>query len=807
MAPTTPVIQSAAAKRPDQIQSAIDGLKAEIDQIAAALQRQGLSDKALAELRSRAEAVKAKADKIIEEQSPGLEAANARLKQLGPAPQVKEGEPPPVEADAVRAERDAQSKAAAAIEGLVKQAQLIGLATDDVVKSVSDRRRARLTDALTERTRAVLDPGLWFEAVGAVPLAVTAVQYLVSDWFGLLMTRGSDVAITLIMLLAVALSAAVLPGRRHLYRLVERDANASDVPRLQRTAAAAAIVAASVGAPVTGLLALYFTAQALDLGRERPDQAFLAFTEGVALANAIYSLAQAILAPTKPQWRLVAVSDPQASRLRSLFAALATAAGIGLFATRLLDITAPSISLEIAASGLWAVIETVIVMLILHTMAQTFGEPGESDPPAGVSGPRTSVVWRWMVPFAWIIAVASIAAAALGYVALARFLSHELIWFGVVLATLFLVLQLLDQALTALFQPVTPVGQLLVRSMGVARETVEQIGVVMSGVARLAAIFAAAYFVRPPWTDSSSTDVLANLRQAFFGIKIGNITFSASGVLIGLVTFGIGVAITRGIRSWLDQALLPRTRLDAGLKNSISTSFTYAGYVVAAILAFSAVGIGLDNIAIVAGALSLGIGFGLQSIVNNFVSGLILLAERPIKAGDLVEIGTDKGFVRKINVRSTEIETFDRASLIVPNSTLISGAVKNWMHRDNTGRCVVNIGVAYDSDAEQVRKLMLSAADDHPLVTRLPGPAAFLVSFGEKALEFRLICAVDDVNDAFGVESDLRFTLLSRLKKAGIDIPAAQRDISVRELNGLDALLAAEAARHQPTGDDAQAKT
>ncbi|MDR3493953.1 MAG: DUF3772 domain-containing protein [Ancalomicrobiaceae bacterium] len=801
-ASTTPVVQPVAVRKPDQMQTAIDGLKAEIDQIAAALPRQGLSDTALAALRARAEAVKLKANKIIEEQSPGLAAASARLKQIGPAPQAKEGEPPPVESDAVRLERDAQSKAAAAIEGLIKQAQLIGLATDDVVKTVSDRRRARLTATLTERTRSVLDPGLWLEAVTTVPRTLTALQYLVGDWFGMLASRGGDVAVALLVFFSLGAAAAIIPIRARLYRIVERDPEADDVPPLRRSAAAAAIVAVTVGAPVAALLALYFTIQALDLGRDRTDQAFIAFIESVALGSAIYSLALAILAPAKPHWRLVAIPDPYAHRLRQLMVVLATAVATELFVISLLELTATAVSLEIAVGGLLAVIEAAIVIVILRTLAQMFAErdDGEASVPAD-SRPKPSIIWRWTLPLAWIVAISSLVAAVLGYVTLADFLAFELIWFGVVLAALFLVLQLIDQALTTLFQPGTPVSQSLTRSMGLSRETVEQIGVVLSGVGRLGAIFLAAYFVRPPWTESSSSDVLANVRQAFFGIKIGSFTFSAASLLIGLVTFGLGVAITRGIRSWLDQALLPRTRLDAGLKNSISTSFSYAGYVVAAIVAFSAIGIGLDNIAIVAGALSLGIGFGLQSIVNNFVSGLILLAERPIKAGDLVEIGAEKGFVRKINVRSTEIETFDRASLIVPNSTLISGSVKNWMHRDPSGRCVVDVGVTYDADAEQVRKILLAAAEDHPLVTRLPGPAAFLVGFGESALAFRLICAVENVSDAFGVESDLRFTVLGRLKKAGIDIPVPQREISVRQLSGLEALITAEAARRQPPAE------
>jgi small-conductance mechanosensitive channel len=160
----------------------------------------------------------------------------------------------------------------------------------------------------------------------------------------------------------------------------------------------------------------------------------------------------------------------------------------------------------------------------------------------------------------------------------------------------------------------------------------------------------------------------------------------------------------------------------------------------------------------------------------------------------------------KINVRSTEIETFDRASLIVPNSSLISGNVKNWMHRDLTGRCVVNVGVAYSADPERVREVLLGCAAEHTRVLRMPAPNAFFVNFGDSALEFRLVCTVANVNDSFSVESDLRFSIVARLREVGIDIPYAQRDIHIRQLEGLgsvmDALVGARRPPAQDPGDD-----
>ena len=166
---------------------------------------------------------------------------------------------------------------------------------------------------------------------------------------------------------------------------------------------------------------------------------------------------------------------------------------------------------------------------------------------------------------------------------------------------------------------------------------------------------------------------------------------------------------------------MPQTRLDAGVRNSVRTIFGYIGVIVAALLAGAQIGVDVQKLALIAGGLSVGIGFGLQTIANNFVSGLILLWERTIRVGDWVVVGTEQGFVRAINARSTEIETFDRGSLIVPNSNLVSGIVKNWVHNDRVGRIIVSVNITYESDLDQVRDLMIAAAKAQDQVLAIPG--------------------------------------------------------------------------------------
>ncbi|MCW1841218.1 DUF3772 domain-containing protein [Prosthecomicrobium hirschii] len=805
-APAAPPVEE--VKRPENPQALLNAWKVEIDQIAAGTQRESLTDRQLTDLRARAEQVRVKAGELIDQLTPGVQAAEARLKQLGPAPQKpKDGEaPPPAESDAVKQDRAQLDKQLAELQGFTKQASLIQLKADEVVKSIGDRRRDRFNRAVMEQSRSILDPTLWLEAAAALPGTIAAFGFLLRDWGGLFMARGSLGAIGVLGLAIAFLALLLRPIRRRLLLATDRNPDAVNPSAFAKSGAAAAIVVVNTALPLIALMTLLVALRALDLNPDRIEQTLVALMIAAAVASAAYSLGLAILAPTKPQWRLIGISDTAAQQLIRIVGLLTASFGIGIFVIRILPVLAAPLSLVIALSGLFALLDIGLTMLALRTVAASLAADDEAKrPEVPTPGPASappaerghSILWRWLVPIAWIAAIAGAVAALVGFVALSRFIAYQLIWAGLNIAVLYILLVLVDEALTATFRRETRVGLSLNRSMGFGVETVEQVGVVLSGLGRLALIgFVVAMILLP--LGFSSEDLIQDAKAAFFGFKVGGLTVSLSSILGAVIVFMIAVAVTGGVKGWLEARFLPRTRLDPGLKNSILTAFGYIGYIVAGALAFSSVGVSLENVAIVAGALSVGIGFGLQSIVNNFVSGLILLAERPIKTGDMIEIGAERGFVRKINVRSTEIETFDRASLIVPNSSLITGTVKNWMHRDMTGRVVVNVGVAYNAEPEQVREILLAAAKAHRLVMIFPAPSAFFTDFGESALMFRLICTVPMVTDAFTVESDLRFDIMKRLRSHGIDIPYAQRDLHVRQLDDLRDLLARHLASAAP---------
>ncbi len=263
------------------------------------------------------------------------------------------------------------------------------------------------------------------------------------------------------------------------------------------------------------------------------------------------------------------------------------------------------------------------------------------------------------------------------------------------------------------------------------------------------------------------------MRSAFFGFQVGGVTISLSSIVLGIGVLAIGVIITRAIQRWLDQTYLPATDLDAGLRNSISTVAGYCGFLLSLALAFSYLGLSLEKITIVAGALSVGIGFGLQSIVNNFVSGLLLLWERPIRVGDQVVIGDSEGIVKRISVRSTEIQTFDRSAVIVPNSNLISGIVKNRVRGDRTGRLSLLVNVLRNQDPVRAAELITGCADAHPNVVRDPPPRVVFRKIGDTFLEFELLAWISDVSLGLKVQTDLNFAVFKTLTESGLIPPWA----------------------------------
>ncbi len=375
---------------------------------------------------------------------------------------------------------------------------------------------------------------------------------------------------------------------------------------------------------------------------------------------------------------------------------------------------------------------------------------------------------------AWLFAATLAAALMTGFIGFAAFLAGRGVVLLAMIATFFVCASFVDALFSDVITAQTERGRRMAVTFGVSPRGLELVGTLLAAVAKVLLALLVVLPVLGPW-GVFAADFFGVVQDAVFGFRIGELTVSVGTILSAAALLLIGTFAIRALQRWLDRNFLPRTRLDPGLQNSVSSLFGYASFIIIIVFTLAEIGIDLQKIALIAGALSVGIGFGLQSIVSNFVSGIILLAERPIRVGDRVVVKNEEGIVRRISVRATEIETYDRASVIIPNSELVTGVVKNWTHSDTLGRVALKVVVGYGSDPAQVRDTLIACAREHPEVEQSSPPVVLLSAFGEKGLEFDVFCVVPNVARGGGVKSDIHFDILKRFRDMGITLSAAGR--------------------------------
>ena len=267
--------------------------------------------------------------------------------------------------------------------------------------------------------------------------------------------------------------------------------------------------------------------------------------------------------------------------------------------------------------------------------------------------------------------------------------------------------------------------------------------------------------------------------RSYSGETGSKITFEA--LFQASLFFLCATYIMRRFKVLAENYLLARLPLDTGVKHTVITLVNYGLWIFISLMTLSILGIQLKNLAILFGALSVGIGFGLQNIVNNFVSGIIILFERPIKEGDWVVINDQEGIVRHIRIRATELETFDNASILIPNADILSGKVINWTHANLKGRIDVAVSVSYDTDLEQAKNILLNIAAEDDRILSNPAPYVWVTCFNDSGIDMELRAVTNNVMSKGFIRSDLMFRVKKAFDEAHIEIPFPQRVVHLKD--------------------------
>jgi potassium-dependent mechanosensitive channel len=737
----------------------LDAAAKSLQNIDTTLQQPGLSKEVLQKLQDETPPLALTLQRVLDRLTPRLAAQKAQLDQLGPPPAPKAAP----EAPDVAAERANRQKAFDDLDALVKRANLLIVQNQQSQAMIAARLRAQLAQSLLQRESSLASPALWQMALAELPNDLGVLRDKAGAW----LRQSNAILVGWRAPVFWSLIGAILllywPVTRGTRRAAFRRPTAEAPTPLQKILAAWRVFFVVAAFPLAAVVLIGGLAQGfgvidIDLKTQPLVRALLFAALRIEIAA---GLAQALLAPGRAEWRLLTVDDHTAAQAQRTILLVTAVVSLGRIAANLGELADASWTSQVFLRGLCACIAAGAIAASLW-----IGQKDE-DETEYVFGPRTSQTVNWfgfLRTALWAAVLLVLAACLGGYLTLSSFMIDQVIWIGAVGALAVMLVMLIDNTLGRGMAGLSAFGRRVMLSTGLSRDAFEQFSILAAGITRVVIFIGALLAALAPW-GVQSADITGYLYAAFFGFKIGDVTISLSRVVFTLVVFLTGYAATRAVERWLEVSFLPHTRLDFGLRNAIKTSIGYVGRILSLGLALAYLGVDFAKLALVAGALSVGIGFGLQSIVNNFVSGLILLWERAIRVGDWISVGSNEGFVRRINVRSTEIETFDRAAVVIPNSDLVAGVVKNFVRTDKTGRVKLTIPVNMAADPQKVREILLDVTANNKNVLQKPAPLVVFTEMTGTALNFELYCYIGDVMAVKSVASELNFEIYRRFKE------------------------------------------
>lgn len=687
-------------------------------------------------------------------------APSVQTPAVEPEPASKDLAP---EAAFVAEQRSALQKERDRLDATRKQLILIISEAEEKSKTLVAERRQRFKDELSLKVQSIVSPTFWSNWASALPSDrirfnnfLTEVSTVSSSVWSSAHRWPFLIGLGLSLLSLFLLKPYLIKTLNFLL------INAIPTGRARRSFLAMGTIFVHVSMISLAAYLLYLGLDWHSILSPEFNQYLHKIFAALVLAAFVYAVGKSLLCLQRPTWRLVNLSEQEAVSLSSaplIFAVL-------VFLYQATSATAfyieSSFINELSIKTWFTLIASVYATIFFARLAKR----------KVLSEDKEYVRPLWLIilyRLAWLIAVLAIIFTLLGYVSLGSFLINQLIWTTLILAAFYICWKLADDLYQAVVGTQGRIGKFLISEYEFSENALNQIIVVLSAITKIGLMYLLLKILLLPFGTSIAQLVLSSTYLNEL-INHNSFAISSGGVISAILVFFIGFWLIRLFKSWLDKRYFPNTSLEKGVQSSISTMSGYLGGVAVIALSLGTLGLSFDKITWVASALSVGIGFGLQSIVQNFISGLILLTERPVKVGDWVIVGADDGDIKRINIRATEIQLADRSTLIVPNSEFITKAVRNMTLDKSEGRVQIKLPLPISTNPRTVADMILGVFAEHEQVIQDMAPFIRLDSVDTSNLMLSATCYVPSPRMVGQVRTELLFEILDRLHKANITL-------------------------------------
>jgi len=747
-----------SAEALDGLQGEFDGLKQQVSETQN-YSRLGSLNESIQTLLSRT-------DRIRTDFQSALTQVQAQLDVLGAAPES----PADAETAEVVDKRKELNQQKTQLQERLQQVETLVTNANNLSQQIVNLRRNTLKSELSLRSFSVLSPNFWSAVLRQHAVDEQKIDVFVTELQTAFHTAWQPqwrVGTAIMLVLALLLASA---GRLGLERFAAWfGINKLPKGRLRRSFIATAVAAITV-------LMLGVAANLLITAFTRHGEASQTITDfgGALLRLCIFcallvGFGRAFLSNQRPSWRLPEIPDPVAEAMGPfplIIAILVLIVGSLEMLNEVLEFsvskTALTSFLISAALVAWALTAIVRVKRVRRRLAAQDTHPARSLPEAVLYGVMVTMV---------VLVTGSLLT---GYLSLARFLSYEFLWGGLLLLGTYLMVHLTADLCRSVFSPDNRSGKYLKAATGISDARLAQIATLLSAFSKIMLVLLAIVSLFNGTFGSTTPAELLNRTIAFMGADgLGKLDIAPLRVFNAVVFAVVAAYLLRASRRWLQDDYLPKTEMEVGMRASILTLYSNLGYALLVLLTLSTLGLQWNNLTWIVSALSVGIGFGLQEIVKNFISGLILLTERPVRVGDLVSISGVEGDICRINVRATEIRLSDRSTVIVPNSQFISQNVRNVTKDNALGVVTIALTFALTVDADQAAALLLQSYGDNENILKAPAPSVTFNKIEPTGLVLSVTGYVNSARMVSKTKSMLLFEILKNLRRHDVVLATA----------------------------------